>query len=347
MSNKTNVVVVDNGEFEARIGFGGEKKPQFTISKDITTTKYNKTHKKIPESNKPKLEEYWTSIQKKLGINPIEYSMLVTETPLQPKQIRQTNAEILFETLHFKEAFFALQNVLALFATGKSTGVSVNFGYSTTSIVPIYRERIFPFAIQRLEIGAFDIEDVFLEQLIKNEHNLSIFSKNNLDVRDLKETQLEFRRSTNINENYPNPKNVPVKGAENLEIEFSDQHWKAPEILFSPRDYGVQFEGIHKLLVNSIYKRSPIYSRKSLITNILLFGGTSRIAGLSERLAAEVQFFIPSTVVPQITIETDDQQLPFVGGSIVGSYFLKDDSSWISYSDYSEFGPNICFEKCF
>ncbi len=44
----------------------------------------------------------------------------------------------MFEKFQVSSFYLALQQVLALYASGKTTGIVVDSGYSLTSTVPIY-----------------------------------------------------------------------------------------------------------------------------------------------------------------------------------------------------------------
>lgn len=49
--------------------------------------------------------------------------MLLTEAPLNPKQNRERMMEIMFETFQAPAMYVAIQAVLALYATGRTTGI--------------------------------------------------------------------------------------------------------------------------------------------------------------------------------------------------------------------------------
>jgi len=58
---------------------------------------------------------------------------------------------------------------------------------------------------------------------------------------------------------------------------------QAPEILFSPEKIGLEWPGVHELVVNSI-KKCDIDVRKTLFNSIIVAGGSSLFTGFNERL---------------------------------------------------------------
>lgn len=72
------------------------------------------------------------------------------------------------------------------------------------------------------------------------------------------------------------------------QIFLKDEKIKAPEILFNPEAIGVEYPGVHELVVNSI-KKCDYDIRKSLFNCIIVAGGTSCFTGFNERLHKSIQ----------------------------------------------------------
>ena len=64
--------------------------------------------------------------------------------------------------------YLALQQVLALFASGKTTGVVLDSGYSLTSTVPIYEGFALSHAIQKMNLAGKHLTD-YLMDLMKED----------------------------------------------------------------------------------------------------------------------------------------------------------------------------------
>ena len=61
------------------------------------------------------------------------------------------------------------------------------------------------------------------------------------------------------------------------ELLIHEERFKAPEILFDPKKAGLEYLGIHELIVSSI-KKLEIELRKNLYESIHLAGGNTNIA---------------------------------------------------------------------
>lgn len=73
-----------------------------------------------------------------MKVTPSEHPCLLTEAPLNPKQNREKMTEIMFEQFDVPALFLAVQSVLSLYSSGKTTGLVLDSGDGVTHTVPIY-----------------------------------------------------------------------------------------------------------------------------------------------------------------------------------------------------------------
>ena len=66
-------------------------------------------------------------------------------------------------------------------------------------------------------------------------------------------------------------------------LQLGSEKFKAPEILFSPDKIGLEWPGVHEMVINTI-KKCDIDVRKALYGSIIVAGGTSLLTGFNERL---------------------------------------------------------------
>ena len=67
--------------------------------------------------------QIWShALSDQLRVEPEDHPVMLTEAPLNPLQNRESMVELMFESLHVPAMYVAIQAVLALYATGRTTG---------------------------------------------------------------------------------------------------------------------------------------------------------------------------------------------------------------------------------
>jgi actin-related protein len=73
-----------------------------------------------------------------LRVDARDHPVMLTEPPFNPKKNREKMQEIMFEKYDVPALYIAIQAVLALYASGRTTGVVLDSGDGVTHTVPIY-----------------------------------------------------------------------------------------------------------------------------------------------------------------------------------------------------------------
>jgi len=119
-------------------------------------------------------------------------------------------------------------------------------------------------------------------------------------------------------------------------MKISAEKYKAPEILFSPDKIGLEYPGIHEMIINAI-KKCDIDLRKTLYNNIIAAGGSTLFMGFSDRLHKSVQKLAPKDMKITLIAPNNRKHSCWIGGATVSS--LKAFSRmWVTKKDYEEEG---------
>ncbi len=94
------------------------------------------------------------------------------------------------------------------------------------------------------------------------------------------------------------------------------ERFRAPEILFDPEIIGLEYPGIHQMVVDAI-NRADMDLRKSLFGNIVLSGGSTLCKGFGDRLLHEVQRLAVKDMRIKIFAPPERKYSTWIGGSIL------------------------------
>merc|ERR1712216_559337 len=110
-----------------------------------------------------------------LRVNPSDDigCVLLSEAPLNPKVNRETITQVMFESFNVPATFIAMQAVLALYASGRTTGVVVDASDGVSHTVPIYEGYAMPHSILRLDLAGRDLTEYMMKILTERGYSFN------------------------------------------------------------------------------------------------------------------------------------------------------------------------------
>jgi actin beta/gamma 1 len=368
-------LVIDNGSGMCKAGFAGDDAPKAVFpnivgrprmpgiivgteqkevyigdeaqaKRGILNLKYPIEHGIV--TNWDDMERVWHhTFFNELRTAADEHPVLLTEAPLNPKQNREKMTQIMFDTFNVPAFYVAIQAVLSLYSSGRTTGMVFDSGDGVTHVVPIYEGYALPHAIQRIDIAGRDITNHLVRLLTERGHSLNNSAEREI-VRDIKEKlcfiALDFNEEMAKSKSSPDlEKQYELPDGSHLSI--GNERFRAPEALFQPSLLGLDIDGADETTYKSIMK-CDLDIRRDLYGNVVLSGGTTMYPGIAERLTKELTNRAPPSMKVKVVAPPERKFSVWIGGSILSS-LSSFQQMWVSKAEYEEAGPSIVHRKCF
>jgi len=265
--DEVTALVVDSGSGMCKAGFAGDDAPRAVFPSFVgrprpgimTQKDCYVGHEALDQSKRGVLDlKYpiehgivtnWNDMEKiwhhtfynELRVAPEEHPVLLTEAPLNPKATRERITQIMFETFNMPAMYMAIQAVLTLYASGRTTGIVMESGDGVSYTVPIYEGHALPHAILRLDLGGRDLTEYLMRILTERGYPFSSRAELRAEqiARDVKEKlcyialdfDTEMKAATRSSDTYELPDgNIITVGSE---------RFRCPEVLFQPSIIGI------------------------------------------------------------------------------------------------------------
>ncbi|KAL9979494.1 hypothetical protein ACROYT_G017168 [Oculina patagonica] len=369
------VAVIDNGSGFCKAGFSNETQPRVVFPavvgkprhqeammheykdqyigddaqgmRGVLTLKYPLEHGIV--LNWDDMESIWTYTYDQLRIQSQDYPALLTEAPMNPKYNRERMLQIMFETFEVPCLYIAVQAVMALYSTGRTTGTVFDCGDGVSHTVPVYEGYWLPHATQRMDLAGRDLTKYMMRILMERGYSFTTTAEMEI-IRDIKEklsyVALDFDREMRESETSVKCEELYML-PDGQSIRVANERFRCPEVLFNPSMLGMDIVGIHESIYNCI-RKCDVDIRKDLLENILLSGGSTMLPGLGERLHKEITTLVNPRDPGRVrVISPDDRKHAVWSGSAVLAGLSTFPQMCISMQEYDEMGPEIVHRKCY
>lgn len=213
MGDSNPAIVIDNGSGMMKAGVSGDDAPRVHFPSVIGIPKYGWIHGANDKSffigeeaiskkgvltleypvatgiirNWDYMEKIWHyTYYNELKADPTEQPAMVTEAPLNPKENRDKMTEIFFEKFKVPSFYVSVQAVLALYASGKTTGVVADSGDGVSHIVVVYDGYSIKHVTARMDYAGRNLTEFLQKHLTELGYNLSSSSEKEI-VKEIKE----------------------------------------------------------------------------------------------------------------------------------------------------------------
>lgn len=276
-----------------------------------------------------------------LRLDPKESAVFITDPDRDAKINKEKIAEIFFEEFKVPALYLTNPGILSLYASGIITGVAVDCGDCLTLCVPGDQGMADSKAMSKKYFGG-RILTQYLVQLLNERDNIFQTGGEQYNVKSIKEKACFVALDSN---------NVPKEGLsyvytlpDGSQVNLDNERYMACEALFKPElAVGKVEEGLHTFIMNSI-KKSDESLHASLLSNVVLAGGSTLFDGLKERLEKELSAIAPEGMSVSVKAPANRRYSAWLGGSLMSSLSTFN-CMWLSQADYRENGAAILATK--
>lgn len=282
------------------------------------------------------MEKFWKTVLEEIHIasHSDSTNILLIESPKTAVADRREWAEIIFDAYRAPSLAIGNSSSCAIFAAGRTTGVVVECGAGLTSCVPVFEGLALTHAVVMSDYGGQD-----LTALIRNTMG-DRYGKHleMTDARTIKERHLrvllEAPRPATITRS---PKAVPASKAKQVVALPDGTEVEVAENFFT--------ECSETLMINSNLPTGGLISqvhesltlcddsiRRDLSNNIIIAGGTAMIAGLGDRLGAELNRLSAADAAVKGYVPMGIRVMPSAAHKESGYTYQRKHAAWIGGS---------------
>ncbi|VDM27760.1 unnamed protein product, partial [Hydatigera taeniaeformis] len=256
-------VILDSGSSGFRVGFAGDDNPKVI---DIATKVGGKNDKAPIQRGRvvdwERLELLWWEALSHKDVRYVDSPILFTEAPVAPKYDRERTTQIAFESFNAPAAYLSNQAALALYATGKTTGLVLDIGHGVTHTIPVLEGNNIYSGVFSTDVAGEDLTEYLKKLTGRSDHCEWLKEK----VCEVSLTPEKMQASAVVKYTLPDGEGISIGG----------ERFQCPEALFKPSllQNEVGCLAVQEAVYHSV-QRCDRDTRRELYANIVLAGGSS------------------------------------------------------------------------
>eukprot|EP01124_Arcella_intermedia_P006336 TRINITY_DN1373_c0_g1_i12.p1 TRINITY_DN1373_c0_g1~~TRINITY_DN1373_c0_g1_i12.p1 ORF type:complete len:349 (+),score=74.80 TRINITY_DN1373_c0_g1_i12:143-1048(+) len=248
-----------------------------------------------------------------MKVAPEEHPLLISEPPLNPKANKEKMQQVMFETFNVPAYYPAIGGLLTGYSFGRHRMMVLDVGEGLCFAINIVDGHCDPYAIEKRDFGGSDLTE-WLGRLLESRGHAFRRSGEMEVVKSIKERECYV--SEDLEHDAKMPKVVSYKLPDGHTIRLGRELFDCPEALFQPYLVGREDIGVHELLFRGIMN-VDVDSRRDLLDNVVLSGGTTLLPGFPERLQKELSSLASAPV--RVIAPRERDVSVWNGGSILAS----------------------------
>ncbi|XP_059055391.1 uncharacterized protein LOC131849347 [Achroia grisella] len=294
------------------------------------------------------MEKLWHYVfYKHLHVPPDEARIMHAVHPLMERKDKEKMAEILFETFAISGLYLAKSPALVLHASGKTSGVVWENGYSCSYAAPVFEGFPLNYSTITSQLSGEALTARLQTLMAANGYSFTtaiereLLNQIKVDVCYISQDYAaEIKSSSSENK-------VRYDLPDGQHVLLGDERFQCPEVMFQPALAGLNCQSVTDTICSSITKCDEDY-RTLFYNNIVISGGSSKFPGLSKRLLAELTLK-PKTLA-KVNVNVDGipnrQYATWVGGSLLASLGSMK-GFWLTSEEYEDAGSDRVSYKFF
>jgi len=340
-------IVGDAGSSYVKVGFADED-----IARSISQTVAGASHP-IDRGHTRDVDHMsvvWNDIfQYKLGVDPSQHGLILTESINSSPFAAAATVSSMFDTFQVPYIGLVPAPVMALYASGRETGVTLDVGGGLTQVVPI----INGYPIMRTDgrgavkhtahLGGKDLTQRFARMLMPHRGAWLPSVAEYSVMENLKDKACRIAATP---QEYNDLERNPVESftdytmPDGLQLSVGHECIKAPECLFRA-ELGLTTCTVQQHFAEAMSHVSET-DLPELMNNVVLSGGTTLTAGFQERVLWELKNSVHEQT--RVIAKPERKYLSWIGASIVSTLATFKDS-WLTAGEYMEVGESLVHRK--